>query len=384
MQQQSANSLSSASSHSSNSVAQQASNYKNNNLNSQIKNGSNKTSGTSTNATLSLNRQKNDQNQRVSSSSLLVNQAASQQSSLNSSSMKRPLSYQQISAKKQKVNSNSLSSSPATSKAASSVARLTFNNTTNTNVNSSQYHHQNLNNHLHPQYHNQQQTFNHQHYINSSSSHIQQPFSSQQQQQSNSEMTKYGTINEITFFEKLKKALRTQQVYDNFLKCLALYNQDVISKSELIRLVEPFLGKFANLYKWFKDFVENKQTAENTYTDEQSESISGGSTSLIRMTINGKNRQDRIALPPGDNILLEIDYLSCKQYGASYRDISAYPQPISSGQTELCKQVLNSTYVSFPSWSEDSTFISSKKNQYEELIFRIEDERFEVFIFYSC
>lgn len=34
--------------------------------------------------------------------------------------------------------------------------------------------------------------------------------------------------------------------------------------------------------------------------------------------------------------------------------------------------------MSFPSWSEDSTFISSKKNQYEELIFRIEDERFEL------
>ena len=44
----------------------------------------------------------------------------------------------------------------------------------------------------------------------------------------------------------------------------------------------------------------------------------------------------------------------------------------------ICLQVLNSIYVSFPSWSEDSTFISSKKNQYEELIFRIEDERFEL------
>ncbi len=34
--------------------------------------------------------------------------------------------------------------------------------------------------------------------------------------------------------------------------------------------------------------------------------------------------------------------------------------------------------MSFPSWSEDTTFISSKKNQYEELIFRVEDERFEL------
>ena len=168
-------------------------------------------------------------------------------------------------------------------------------------------------------------------------------------------------MNENTFFDKLKKSLRSQQVYENFLKCLALYNQDIVTRSELISLVEPFLSKLPNLYRWFKDYVENRPLSstvnESTETDLS---------------------KDKIHIPPGENICLDIDYLSCKQYGASYRDISSYPQPISSGQTDLCKQVLNATYVSFPSWSEDSTFISSKKNQYEELIFRIEDERFEL------
>ena len=67
-----------------------------------------------------------------------------------------------------------------------------------------------------------------------------------------------GTINEITFFERVKKALRNQQIYDNFLKCLALFNQDIVTHTELISIVEPFLSKFANLYKWFKDYVETK------------------------------------------------------------------------------------------------------------------------------
>ena len=40
-------------------------------------------------------------------------------------------------------------------------------------------------------------------------------------------------------------------------------------------------------------------------------------------------------------------------------------------------QVLNDTWVSFPSWSEDSQFVSSRKTQYEENIYRTEDERFE-------
>lgn len=44
----------------------------------------------------------------------------------------------------------------------------------------------------------------------------------------------------------------------------------------------------------------------------------------------------------------------------------------------VCTQVLNDTWVSFPSWSEDSTFVSSKKTPYEEQLHRCEDERFEV------
>lgn len=46
-------------------------------------------------------------------------------------------------------------------------------------------------------------------------------------------------------------------------------------------------------------------------------------------------------------------------------------------------QVLNDTWVSFPSWSEDSTFVSSKKTQYEEHMYRCEDERFEVRRFHT-
>lgn len=47
-------------------------------------------------------------------------------------------------------------------------------------------------------------------------------------------------------------------------------------------------------------------------------------------------------------------------------------------------QVLNDTWVSFPSWSEDSTFVSSKKTPYEEQLHRCEDERFEVPSFLSA
>ncbi|MEQ2188587.1 Paired amphipathic helix protein Sin3a [Goodea atripinnis] len=79
-----------------------------------------------------------------------------------------------------------------------------------------------------------------------------------------------------------------------------------------------------------------------------------------------------------EGIAMEIDYASCKRLGSSYRALpKSYQQPKCTGRTPLCKEVLNDTWVSFPSWSEDSTFVSSKKTQYEEHIYRCEDERFE-------
>lgn len=76
---------------------------------------------------------------------------------------------------------------------------------------------------------------------------------------------------------------------------------------------------------------------------------------------------------------LSLDYSSCKRCGTSYRALpKSYTQPKCSGRTALCREVLNDTWVSFPCWSEDTTFLGTKKTQYEEYIFRCEDERFEL------
>ena len=89
------------------------------------------------------------------------------------------------------------------------------------------------------------------------------------------EAQRYGTLNEFAFFDKVRKALKNSEVYDNFLRCLVLFNQEVVSRSELVLLVSPFLNKVSanvaetpcsfshlnfsfqhpELMKWFKDFV---------------------------------------------------------------------------------------------------------------------------------
>ena len=66
-----------------------------------------------------------------------------------------------------------------------------------------------------------------------------------------------------------------------------------------------------------------------------------------------------------------VDFNSLKRHGASYRALpKTYTQPKCSGRSFLCQEVLNDTWVSFPMWSEDTTFHGTRKTQYEEYIFR--------------
>ncbi|KAJ0056818.1 hypothetical protein NL108_018215, partial [Boleophthalmus pectinirostris] len=170
------------------------------------------------------------------------------------------------------------------------------------------------------------------------------------------EIGKHSTSTETMFFEKVRKALRSPEAYDNFLRCLHIFNQEVISRAELVQLVIPFLGKFPELFSWFKNFLGYRESMH-------SESSHAESLPKERGT---------------EGIAMEIDYASCKRLGSSYRALpKSYQQPKCTGRTPLCREVLNDTWVSFPSWSEDSTFVSSKKTQYEEHIYRCEDERFE-------
>lgn len=41
---------------------------------------------------------------------------------------------------------------------------------------------------------------------------------------------------------QVRKALRSTEAYENFLRCLVIFNQEVISRAELVQLVSPFLG----------------------------------------------------------------------------------------------------------------------------------------------
>lgn len=55
-----------------------------------------------------------------------------------------------------------------------------------------------------------------------------------------------------------------------------------------------------------------------------------------------------------------------------------YPIPLASQKTDIGAEVLNDHWVSVTSGSEDYSFKHMRKNQYEESLFRCEDDRLEV------
>ena len=153
---------------------------------------------------------------------------------------------------------------------------------------------------------------------------------------------------EITFFDKIRKALGNRLTYSEFLKLLNLFTQDIIDKDTLVERVDGFLGDAnTDLLDWFKLFVGYEDKPQN----------------LENITFKKH--------------ALELSL--CKAYGPSYRQLpKAETFMPCSGRDEMCWEVLNDEWVGHPTWaSEDSGFIAHRKNQYEEVLFKIEEERLE-------
>lgn len=172
-------------------------------------------------------------------------------------------------------------------------------------------------------------------------------------------VTTHRSPEENEFFEKVKAFLGNKSVYAEFLKCLNLFSQDILKLDDLLRLVNGFIGGSDELYGWFKRYIGLK---EPTLTGTAAEPGSW------RGTAAGINAE-----------IQDLNLHACKRIG-SYRVFPrAHRLVKASGRTALCEEVLNDVMLSCPTFtSEDSTFVGSKKNQFEEALFKCEDERYEL------
>lgn len=117
----------------------------------------------------------------------------------------------------------------------------------------------------------------------------------------------------------------------------------------LVEKVEPFLAGLGNgeLFDWFKGYVRY-------------------------------NERDEI-LDVSSVVPQPKELNDAKRSGASYRLLPPdYVQPPCSGRDALCYETLNDQWICHPTWaSEDGGFVAHKKNQFEEAMYRCEEERYE-------
>ena len=178
---------------------------------------------------------------------------------------------------------------------------------------------------------------------------------------------------ELSFFDRVKTRLRNKDAYNEFIKILNIFNMGVITKMEMQTLVHDILGKFPELQSGFNDFVARCEALDfdPTMAKRPVEKLTPKQLQLMKVVAE---REKFVSKP-----ISELDLSTSERCGPSYRLLPKnFPVAACSTRTQLCKDVLNDNWVAVTSGSEDYSFNAMRKNQYEEALFRCEDDRFEI------
>ncbi|KAB8596070.1 hypothetical protein FH972_025781 [Carpinus fangiana] len=158
--------------------------------------------------------------------------------------------------------------------------------------------------------------------------------------------TTTASSEELAFFDRVKKFFGNKNTMNEFLKLCNLFSQDLIDKNLLVFRAQNFIGTNPELFNWFKNFLQ--YDGRDQIIENRARASSG------RVNLN-----------------------NCRSLGQSYRQMPKRERnKPCSGRDEMCNSVLNDEWVSHPTWaSEDSGFIAHRKNNHEEGLHRIEEER---------
>ncbi|EOA33276.1 hypothetical protein CARUB_v10019668mg [Capsella rubella] len=208
-----------------------------------------------------------------------------------------------------------------------------------------------------------------------------------------------GHSQELAFVDRVKAKLDNADNQE-FLRCLNLYSKEIISQPELQSLVSNLIGVYPDLMDAFRVFlaqcdkndgllsgIVSKKSlwsegkcpqptkSQDIETDREREKMQ-----RYRERDREKERLEKAAASQKwAKPISELDLSNCEQCTPSYRLLPKnYPIPIASQKMEIGSQVLNDHWVSVTSGSEDYSFKHMRKNQYEESLFKCEDDRFEL------
>ena len=165
-----------------------------------------------------------------------------------------------------------------------------------------------------------------------------------------------AAMDGVAFFDRVKKHIDDRATYMDFLKLLNLYSQDVIDVGTLVDRAAIFLGPQSELLASFKSLVGYDMGRHGWLENEDP----------VMENVPAVERE-------------RIDLNQNKACGPSYRKLPESEVNLScSGRDALCYEVLNDTWVSYPTWaSEGESFNPHKKNVYEDALYRSEEERHE-------
>ncbi|SJX62935.1 related to SIN3-transcription regulatory protein [Sporisorium reilianum f. sp. reilianum] len=165
-----------------------------------------------------------------------------------------------------------------------------------------------------------------------------------------------ATLDEVAFFDRVKKHIDDRTTYLDFLKLLNLYTQDIIDVKTLVDRAALFIGANRELFATFKGLC-GYDMGRHGWLDNEDPIV------------------ENVPAPLRER----VDLNNCKVYGASYRKLPKSEVNLAcSGRDPMCWEVLNDGWVSHPTWaSEGEGFNPHKKNPYEDALYRSEEERHE-------
>eukprot|EP01083_Nonionella_stella_P261422 890156_1 len=162
-----------------------------------------------------------------------------------------------------------------------------------------------------------------------------------------------NTDGELILFENMKEDI-PQNVYASFLRLLNMFSNDIISRHELVMLVDDIFGEEYRDYGLrFRECIG--------YDDWEETSLMSRNRSNYYVFVNSP------------------EFQQCEQVTPSYRKLpDDVPLPTCSARNKMMDNVLNDMCISIPTGTEDAAFKSIMKNPYEERMFKLEDDRYEL------
>eukprot|EP00873_Tetraselmis_striata_P014444 jgi/Tetstr1/434708/TSEL_002535.t1 len=180
------------------------------------------------------------------------------------------------------------------------------------------------------------------------------------------------------YLELVRTRLRNRDAYQDFLKLLHLFGQEIVSMAELKHMVTDILARYPDLMAGFEEFLKHG-IAEMDGIDIPAGKITAKDAQKARQ--QAANQMSKFLTRP----IAELDLSACEMCTPSYRLLPRnYPHFKITRRTALGRQLLNDKWVGVTSGSEDYSFKHMRKNQYEENLFRVEDDKFELDMLVEC